>query len=285
MTMTQEELEDEQMGRSGDYMPGEPVQLPEVRYRPPVIVGGGGLFPPRPIDLPEETSLVPIRPTPPGITVPDTPGEFEIPFIGDIPFIGPIIEDLVGDITAGPPPLDELETYFPLLPDPGGGPSAISEIGGAIGGAIIGAVGGPALGVGGGMVIEGILEDYFEGGPPEVDTAQYGAPGAPGPVGELPMPNGHPLVPPGSLFVYIRTNRQTGLRYGKTVDGRMVYEQGARRGGVTVHRPRKPVVLYPGRISISQAARAARRLDTVARQIKSTALGRWFTATPKKRRT
>ena len=70
------------------------------------------------------------------------------------------------------------------------------------------------------------------------------------------------LVPDKDLLVYERINEYTGLLYGKTVDGRMVYQK--KDGSVTIHRPEKPIVLTrnPRRRTVR---RALRRLKSLAK--------------------
>jgi len=70
------------------------------------------------------------------------------------------------------------------------------------------------------------------------------------------------LVPDKDLLVYERINEYTGLLYGKTVDGRMVYQR--KDGSVTIHRPEKPIVLTrnPRRRTVR---RALRRLKSLAK--------------------
>lgn len=74
------------------------------------------------------------------------------------------------------------------------------------------------------------------------------------------------LIPDKDRLVYVRRNPATGLRYGRTFGGRMVYER--KDGSVSTHRPRRPVVLYPGSITLSQAGRAGTMLAGVVKRIK-----------------
>jgi len=71
------------------------------------------------------------------------------------------------------------------------------------------------------------------------------------------MPQQGQLLPPGAMMLWIRVHPLTGLQYGKTMDGRMVYQKAD--GDITVYRPQKPIVL--GRNPrASTLNRAARRL-------------------------
>lgn len=69
-----------------------------------------------------------------------------------------------------------------------------------------------------------------------------------------------------NAFAYIKTNPMTGLRYGRLADGRMVYER--KNGTVSIHRPKRPVVLYPGKVTLSQASRASTMLGGIAKRMK-----------------
>jgi len=82
--------------------------------------------------------------------------------------------------------------------------------------------------------------------------------------GVQPMANGMQLPQLG--WAYQKTNPETGLRYGRLMDGRMVYEK--KNGTVTVFRPKKPIVLYPGKVTLSQASRASGMLGTIAKRMK-----------------
>jgi len=77
------------------------------------------------------------------------------------------------------------------------------------------------------------------------------------------------LLPPKDMMVYIRTNTQTGLKYGKTIDGRMVYQK--KDGSITVHRPERPIVLTRNP-RLGTAARAAKRLRTFGKRLRKTPL-------------
>ena len=93
--------------------------------------------------------------------------------------------------------------------------------------------------------------------------------------GEVDTAMGNGLMRPGDLLphkdmmVYIKTNRMTNLKYGKTVDGRMVYEK--KDGSVTVHRPERPIVLTRNP-RLGTAARAAKRLRTFGKRLRKTPL-------------
>jgi hypothetical protein len=103
-----------------------------------------------------------------------------------------------------------------------------------------------------GLAVEGLVENLFDGAPRETNVFAGG--------GDMSM------QPMGDKFAYIKTNPMTGLRYGRLMDGRMVYER--KNGTVTTYRPKRPVVLYPGKVTLSQASRASTMLGGIAKRMK-----------------
>lgn len=157
-------------------------------------------------------------------------------------------------ISPGPAttPYDQSWAGAPGAPEPLGGMA--SELIGLGAGAAIGRFLGPQAGIAAGIMAEGIAETFFEGrSQPEVSAFAGGG-------------TDMGMEPHGNRFMYIKVNPMTGLRYGRLFDGRMVYER--KNGTIKTYRPKKPIVLMPGSISLSQASRAATALGRIAKRMK-----------------
>lgn len=154
------------------------------------------------------------------------------------------------------------ETYQERSGEPYGG--LYSEAMGVLAGAGVGAItGSPTAGWVAGVAVEHFVEGLFEPDSPEWDPGDIFQKGFQGGTG---MAHGTGMEPVGNQFAYIKINPQTGLKYGRLMDGRMVYQK--KLGGVTVYRPKKPIVLMPGSITLSQASRASTALGNIARRMK-----------------
>ena len=173
--------------------------------------------------------------------------------MGDLPWWQRAAESL--DFIMGPLWDYDPDVAFRDQGEPLGG--ALSEVAGAGAAALGTAVAGPGVGLIAGLAVESAVEGYFH--------TDYGT-GDTGGTNIMEMAQ----LPPGNTFVYVRTNPQTGLQYGKLLDGRMVYQK--KDGGVTVHRPKKPIVMYPGKMDLATASRAARALGTVIKRMKKSPL-------------
>jgi len=171
------------------------------------------------------------------------------------------LQDSLANILPGQQPWEQMGphqpkdgwNFGPQMPGFSGEPLGgwASEAAGALVGAgVTAATGNPVLGFGAGVVVENLIEDHiFSGSGGQSSMA----------------PNGG-LQPAGNMLIWKKINKQTGLAYGRLLDGRMVYQK--KNGTVTVFRPKKPIVLYPGKVTIGQASRASTLLGNYAKRLK-----------------
>jgi hypothetical protein len=154
------------------------------------------------------------------------------------------------------------ETYQERSGEPYGG--FLSEALGVIAGTAVGAIArSPTTGFIVGTAVEHLVEGLFEPDSPEWDPGDIFQKGFQGGTG---MAHGTGMEPVGNQFAYIKINPQTGLKYGRLMDGRMVYQK--KNGTITTYRPKKPIVLMPGSITLSQASRASTALGNIAKRMK-----------------
>lgn len=181
--------------------------------------------------------------------------------------VGQLVESYA-DIKAGPGPVEDwVDLPFSGEAEPAFGYA--SEIAGtAVGTVVTAATKSPTLGIAAGLATELFIESMYEGsqapGPiqPSADTYDVFQPQE-----MTPMPgNGGSMVPYGQRFAYIRVNKMTGLKYGRLMNGTMVYQK--KNGTISTHRPKRPIVLYPGRVTIGQASRASTLLGNYAKRLK-----------------
>lgn len=147
-------------------------------------------------------------------------------------------------------------------PEPYGG--YVSEVAGAIVGGAVGALATPAVGVAAGLATELLVENLFQGPVQEPTPGYFGGGGGYSDV--FPGGTDMTMAVPQLQFAYVKTNPMTGLKYGRLMDGRMVYQR--KNGTIKLYRPKKPIVLMPGSITLSQAARASTQLGNLAKKMK-----------------
>lgn len=187
-------------------------------------------------------------------------------FIGDV--AGYIYDDAaesLGNIFEGPDTSDvvpyfggEGEIFGPTPPQEPLAGYASEIAGGLAGTGVTALTGNPALGVAAGMAVEYAVESLFQGPVQEPTPGYFG--------GGSDMNIGGSMAVPQLQFVYVKVNPMTGLKYGRLADGRMVYER--KNGTIKLYRPKKPIVLMPGSITLSQAARASTQLGNLAKKLK-----------------
>jgi hypothetical protein len=160
----------------------------------------------------------------------------------------------------------ELELLTAGLPGGLGGLEDIfkgAETGAAIGGALAGTPGAVVGAVGGGAI------SYYTGGEGMIvrngGAITLGGPGVPEPPAGM-------VAKAWKTKAFSHTVGEYWVYFWKLIDGRIVSWNAAKREA-KMWRPKKPIVLYRGKITLSQAVKTQRMLDrlwhTVARKTKA----------------
>jgi len=179
-------------------------------------------------------------------------------------FVEPEEGMLTFDPRTRQPVTEVLEAGFPLAP-------IIAGIGGAIGG-MVGipdvAISGAATAISAAQAV-GPVEDY--GGIDDMAMVRNGGmvpvsgPGVPEPPREM-------VAKQWKTKAFSKTAGEYWVYFFKLIDGRIMCYNAA-KGSWKMWRPKKPIVLYRGKVTLSQAVRTQRMLDklwkTVAKKTKA----------------